>query len=102
MLLWLALSESASRSLYRGVSVRASGSELPAGPVCLTASVLASFLALLKRESGSLAVGVCGMTGECLLTGFVVQYEQELGASRQQVECKDGRQRDASLSNIIF
>ena len=78
------------------MSVRASGSELPAGPVCLTASVLASFLALLKRESGSLAVGVC------LLTGFVVQYEQELGASRQQVECKDGRQRDASLSNIIF
>jgi hypothetical protein len=50
--------------LYRGMSVRASGSELPAGPVCLTASVLASFFALLKRESGSLAVGV---TGECLL-----------------------------------
>jgi len=60
MLLRLALSESASGSLYRGMSVRASGSELPAGPVFLE-----SFLALLKRESGSQEVCV---TGECLLT----------------------------------
>ena len=64
MLLRLALSESASGSLYRGMSVRASGSGLPAGPVCLTPFVLASCFALLKRESGSLAVG---MTGEFLL-----------------------------------